>query len=182
MTPLPDNHSTGKLAGTHTERSVWEPNDTLLPMPHKMARNECEILPIPRKITHRIPLKVQGDNGILQLNLGPDQPQKMTPQQVTLPLHPSSYSPAIYDSTNPVVESSYINYRLIYSQVWYNALMAAHNELYESQIPYGQAVKFHINTNECRLSQERMMTSELKSLKSKLRDLQHVLQTHLNEV
>ena len=27
-----------------------------------------------------------------------------------LPLHPSSYCPAIYDSTNPMVESTYINY------------------------------------------------------------------------
>ena len=63
--------------------------------------------------------------------------------------------------------------------------MAAHKQLHESpdtRIPYGQAVKFHVNANERRLSQERVMTSELKSLKSKLRDLQHVLQTRLNEV
>ena len=60
--------------------------------------------------------------------------------------------------------------------------MAAHNEVLESQIPYGQAVEFHIDSYEWRLSQEQVMTLELKSLESKLRDLQHVLETRLNEV
>ena len=60
--------------------------------------------------------------------------------------------------------------------------MAAHNEVLESQISYGQAVEFHIDSHKWRLSQERVMTSELKSLESKLRDLQHVLETRLNEV
>ena len=72
---------------------------------------------------------------------------------------------------------------LTYSQVWHNALMAAHNELRGSQdtrIPYGQAVKFHNDANKRRLSQGRVITSELKSLKSKLRDLQHMLRTRLN--
>ena len=44
--------------------------------------------------------------------------------------------------------------------------MAAHNEVLESQIPYGQAVEFHIDSNKRRLSQEWVMTSELKSLES----------------
>ena len=107
-TPLLDTHPTGNLVGTDTEMSSQEPNDTLLPSPCRMGRNKHEIHPIPRKITHQISLKRQGDNGMLWPNMGSDQPQKMTPQQVKLALHPSSYSLAIYDSTNPAVESSYI--------------------------------------------------------------------------
>ena len=103
-------------------------------------------------------------------------------------MQPSTYSPAVYASNNPMVVFLYYlywNIRLIYSQVWYNALMAAHNELRESPetpIPYGQAANFHIRANRCRLAEERETNAELKHLKSKLRGLQHMLQTWLNEV
>ena len=73
--------------------------------PQQMERNDHEILPMPRRVRHWIP----PDNAILQPNLVPDQQQNMNPQC----LHPSGYSLAGYDGTNPVVESSYINYTRI---------------------------------------------------------------------
>ena len=92
------NQLTGNPAGIDTEMSSQETKDT----PQRMERNDREILPMPRRVRHWIP----PDNTILQLNLVQDQQQNMNPQW----LHLSGYSPAVYDGTDPVVESSYINY------------------------------------------------------------------------
>jgi hypothetical protein len=104
------NHPTRNPAEIDIESSGRQTKDTPFPIPRQMAMNDREILPMPRKVIHRVPPQGRGDNAISRPNLGLVQPQKMTPQRVTLPLYPSSYSPAVYDSTNPEVESSYINY------------------------------------------------------------------------
>lgn len=179
---MKDNHPICNPAGIDTKSSGREQHHTFLPIPQKMARSDREILPMPRRVIHQIPLQGQGDD-LLPLSLGPDQPQTMSP-----PLQPSCYSPAVYDYTNPVVESFYLDYTGIlgsFTQVWYKALMAAHDELCNStdpRITYGWSAEFHIDASRRKLSQERVITSELNSMKSKLRDLQHMLRTQLNEI
>ena len=172
--PLPENHPARNPARIDTQSPGREGNNIILPIPRKMTKDNRQVLPIPRVISHQI--------------RGPHQPQKIRPEEVNRRMQPSTYSPAVYASNNPTVVFLYYlywNIRLIYSQVWYNALMVAHNELRESpetRIPYGQAANFHIHANRHRLSEERETNAELKHLKSKLRGLQHMLQTRLNEV
>ena len=55
LTPLPDTDQTGNLAGTDTEMSGWEPNDSpqngkeyvsvkYFPFPGKLAQHPCQTL------------------------------------------------------------------------------------------------------------------------------------------
>jgi hypothetical protein len=151
VTLLPENQPTGNPDGTNIDSTGPETQDIILPPPRKITKDARHVLPMPKKINQ--------------------PPQKMSPPQVNLPVRPSTYSPAVYASTDP--------------KVWYNALLAVHHQLRESpetRIPYGQAANFHIRASKLKLVEEREITSDLKHLKSKLRDFRHMLQTRLNSV
>jgi hypothetical protein len=142
VNPLPRNPDGSSTASLGSGRQ-----DIILPIPQKTA---TEVLLMPRKISH--------------------PPPQITPANVNLPVRPTMYNPADYDSTNP--------------KVWHNALLAAHCQLRESpetRIPYGQAANFHIRASEVKLAEEEEITSDLGHLKSKLTDLRHMLQTRLND-
>ena len=87
----------------------------VLPMGKKLWRTQRvgapvspNIPPIGKKswLTERVRAPVSPDVLPIGTNLRPTPGVSSTP----LPLHPSSYCLAVYDSTNPVVESTYINY------------------------------------------------------------------------